>query len=874
MLWTTDKVRETFLNYFKGLNHVIVPSIPLVNQNDPSLLFVNAGMNAFKDIFLGTKEPSYRRVANTQRCLRVSGKHNDLEEVGHDTYHHTFFEMLGNWSFGDYFKAEAIQWAWQLLTEVYGIPSERLWVTVFNGEGVENVNYDHESHSIWKTIVPEERILAFPAKFNFWEMGDVGPCGPCTEIHIDLRPDSERKTIPASQLINGNDPRVIELWNLVFIQYERFADGTLKPLPNFHVDTGMGLERLVMVLQGKESTYEIDLFLPIRTALREMVEKLPQTNEEMVAERVILDHIRAITFAIADGQIPSNTGAGYVIRRILRRAVRYAYQFLHLQEPFLHQLVPVVLKTYENVFPEVLPQQAFVTQMVKEEEENFFARISRGIRLFEEQVKRLSGNQIPGKMVFELYDTYGFPADLTALMARERGLTIDMAGFEQCLEEQKRRSRQATQLQTGDWIVLEETQNPTHFVGYETLEAPVRIMRYRQVKKGTKTYYQIVLNQTPFYPEGGGQVGDTGVLIQGNVQLSIVDTRKENEEIVHYLEWIPDDLKGEWIAKVDRKRREATMRHHTATHLLHAVLRQTLGTHVEQRGSYVGPDYLRFDFSHYEKVSLEKRLEIEKRINEAIQAELPVRAHQDVPLEEAKRMGAMALFGEKYGENVRVIQIGDNFSLELCGGTHVQNTREIIHFKIVSESAIGAGIRRIEARAGYAAIAHLEAEAKRLQEMIQLLDNPSDPIAKVKKVLNEMEAKDNLIKNYESFIKEEVSKSIVEDRKSAQFRSYRGLPVHLLREIGQELKRNGTLPVLLCLASEEGSQVQCVLFTGKKELDAKAILISLLEKVGGRGGGNPTFAIGTLPKEALSQFHALFLETAISFTGELDKGVI
>lgn len=875
MFWTTEKVRETFLNYFRGLDHVIVPSIPLVNKEDPTLMFVNAGMNAFKDIFLGVKKPVHTRVANTQRCLRVSGKHNDLEEVGHDTYHHTFFEMLGNWSFGDYFKQEAIQWAWQLLTDVYNIPEEILWVTVFNGEGVEGVPFDEESYAIWKEIVPENRILSFSSKENFWEMGDVGPCGPSTEIHIDLRSASERKQISADKLINQGDPRVIELWNLVFIQYERFSDGSLKPLSIHHVDTGMGLERLAMVMQGKQSTYEIDLFDPLRTALYEFIGRMPQTSKDQVAERVILDHIRAITFAIADGQIPSNIGAGYVIRRILRRAIRYAYQFFQIKEPFLYLLVPVVMKIYENVFPEVQPQKDFVARVVKEEEENFLSRIEKGVKLFEEQIQSLAGTVIPGNIVFELYDTYGFPVDLISLMARERGLSLDLAGFEQLLEEQRNRSRQATQLLTGDWVLVQPEKAHSRFIGYDTFEAKVHILRYRQVTKGKKTFYQLVLDKTPFYPEGGGQIGDTGFLIQGDLRIPVIDTKRENENIVHYVEWIPENPKGEWIAQVDQKRRKAIMRHHTATHLLHAALRQILGAHVEQRGSFVGPQYLRFDFSHYEKVSSQQLRLVEQKINEVIQRELPVIIHHNIPLEEAKKMGAIALFGEKYGEKVRVVQIGDRFSIELCGGTHVNNTKEIIYFKIVSESAIGAGIRRIEARAGYPAISFLEEKREILESIQDLMGNPPDPISKLNKILNELKETKNINKKYETIVKKTISEKILSIKeKPLVFLHYEGLPVNLFREIGQELKKRKALPPLLCFVIQNHDQIQTLLFTGNEKWNAKEILMSILTQVGGKGGGNPSFGIGTFPISHFNQFRSILSEKATSLGEEIDKGVI
>lgn len=730
---TAAEIRKAFLDFFESKGHKIVPSAPIVVKDDPTLMFTNAGMNQFKDYFLGNKKAPYPRVADTQKCLRVSGKHNDLEEVGVDTYHHTMFEMLGNWSFGDYFKKEAIEWSWQLLTEVYKIPKDRLYVTVFEGDPAEGLPFDQEAYDEWKKWIDEERILKGNKKDNFWEMGDTGPCGPCSEIHIDCRSDEERKSIPGHQLVNADHPQVIEIWNNVFMEFNRLKDGSLQPLPDKHVDTGMGFERLVRVLQNKQSNYDTDVFIPILKHIEQLTGKNYQAGSDMesIAFRVIADHIRTIIFTIADGQLPAATGAGYVIRRILRRAVRYYYSYLHYQQPLLFQLVPTVAEQFKNIFPEAANQQGFIQKVIREEESSFLKTLEKGIRRFEEyvanmhnvvsapntsaitgtttqdivdQINQQSARIIDGKFAFELYDTYGFPFDLTLLMAREQGLMVDEAGFAAEMAKQKERSRTATAVDAGDWQILAEG-TPT-FTGYNHLTENTRILRYRTVKAKQKEQVQIVLERTPFYPEGGGQVGDTGTLHIGEQTIHILDTKKENDLIIHIAETLPQNLEGEVVAKVNIDKRHNAASNHTATHLLHAALRQVLGTHVAQKGSLVEPDALRFDISHFSKVTDEELAEVTNIVNSKIRENIPV-VIKELPKEEALAMGAMALFGEKYGDIVRTVIIDPDFSVELCGGTHVERTGNIGTFVITAESAVAAGVRRIEALTGQRALDYL-----------------------------------------------------------------------------------------------------------------------------------------------------------------------
>ncbi|MEO1300981.1 MAG: alanine--tRNA ligase, partial [Bacteroidota bacterium] len=699
-------IREKFIQFFKQKQHKHVPSAPIVHPDDPTLLFTNAGMNQFKACFLSPQAVSHPRVTTHQPCLRVSGKHNDLEEVGIDTYHHTLFEMLGNWSFGAYFKAEAIAWAWELLTEVYGLAPDRLYVTVFGGDAAENLAADQEAYTLWQPYVPTDHILYGTRRDNFWEMGDVGPCGPCTEIHIDLRPVGQ--PTPGRDLVNTGHPEVIELWNLVFVQYNRQAAGQLMPLPQQHVDTGMGLERLAMVLQGKSSSYDTDLFQPLIEGIGHIsAQAYGQDPHTDIAMRVLADHIRAVTFSIADGQAPGPAQAGYVVRRILRRAVRYGYTYLNLKQPFMHQLVAILVNQLGDIYPHIQRQQAYIEQVVRSEEATFLQNLATGLHRLAHITQSLQTQgqqQIDGRTAFELYDTYGFPMDLTQLIVREQGFQVDEEGFKQALTEQRTRSKQAAVVATGDWHVIGPTPAATKFIGYDAVEAPVCIVQYRTVQEAhARERYQLVLDQTPFYPMGGGQVGDTGKLVSQTETIDVLDTRREPPCIIHDVSHLPQDVQASWHAHVDLPRRQAITRHHSATHLLQAVLRQLLGPHVVQRGSLVNAQLLRFDFTHHTKLGSDLLYQVEQLVNQQIRANIPLQEQRDVPLTEAKAAGATALFGEQYGERVRVISFDPNFSMELCGGTHVAATGQLGFFKIISESSIAAGTRRIEAVAGEAA---------------------------------------------------------------------------------------------------------------------------------------------------------------------------
>lgn len=723
-MMTAHQIRQQFLDFFKGKGHTIVPSAPIVIKNDPTLLFTNAGMNQFKDYFLGNKPAPSPRVADTQKCLRVSGKHNDLEEVGVDTYHHTMFEMLGNWSFGDYFKKEAIDWSWELLTEVYGIPKDKLYVTVFEGDEKEGLPRDEEAIGFWKQHVAEDRIIMGNKKDNFWEMGDTGPCGPCTEIHVDCRSGEERKTVDGKTLVNADHPQVIEIWNNVFMQFNRLKNGTLEPLPAQHVDTGMGLERLVRVLQGKQSNYDTDLFSGTIEATEKITNKKYDYSDsrEAIAFRVLADHIRAIAFTIADGQLPSNTGAGYVIRRILRRAVRYYYSYLDYKQPLLHQLMPGLAQQFETVFPELHQQVDFVGKVVKEEEEAFLRTLDKGLRRMDEAIANAKDGLINGEEAFKMYDTYGFPIDLTRLIASEKNLKVDEAGFNKYMKQQKETATAATKIDAGDWVVLlDDTVNA--FVGYDSLEAKARVVKHRRVKAKGRELCQIVLDTTPFYAESGGQVGDRGQLAIGNSQIAIVDTKKENDLIIHFAESIPDDMSGEVTAVVDAGLRQATTLHHSATHLLHAALREVLGKHVAQKGSLVNEEHLRFDFSHFAKMTDEEIEQVEAIVNEKVRENIPV-VIKSLPKDEAVAMGAMALFGEKYGDVVRVVVMDPNYSIELCGGTHVGYTGELGFFKIKSEGAVAAGVRRVEAVSGKSAEEFVNAQLRELHHAKGQLKHP------------------------------------------------------------------------------------------------------------------------------------------------------
>ena len=731
-----QQIRQKFLDYFATKEHHIVSSAPMVVKDDPTLMFTNAGMNQFKDIFLGNSPVKFPRIANTQKCLRVSGKHNDLEEVGHDTYHHTMFEMLGNWSFGDYFKEEAIAWAWELLTEEFKIDKDRLYVTIFGGDAGDNLGEDTEALEFWKKWISPDRILRGNKKDNFWEMGDTGPCGPCSEIHVDIRNDEDRKAIDGKTLVNESHPLVIEIWNLVFMQYNRMANGSLQSLPAKHVDTGMGFERLCMVLQGKQSNYDTDVFQPViqkNSALCQI--KYGESAKADVAMRVVADHVRAIAFAIADGQLPSNNKAGYVIRRILRRAVRYGYTFLNLNEPFIYKLIPVLKDQLGSYFTELGAQQSLIEKVIAEEEGSFLRTLSHGINKFNQYVAANEGEKIiKGDFAFELYDTYGFPIDLTSLMAREAGLDVDMEGFSKGLELQKERSRKDASQETGDWVIIIDAAEEK-FVGYDTLETKTRITRYRKVTAKGKEIWQIALETTPFYAESGGQIGDCGFIEVEGEKINVTDTRKENNLIIHLADKLPAHPEAEVKAVVSAEARLNTANNHSATHLMHHALRNVLGTHVEQKGSYVGPDYLRFDFSHFQKLSNEEIQEIEKQVNEMIRQNSQLDEHRSVPVEEARNSGALALFGEKYGDKVRTIRFGN--SIELCGGTHASFTGQIGMFKITSESAIAAGVRRIEAITAAKAEEFFNKQNLLIQEIKELVKNPVDPVRGIKNLLDE-----------------------------------------------------------------------------------------------------------------------------------------
>ncbi len=735
-MMTSAEIRKKFLDFFVSKGHTIVPSAPIVVKNDPTLKFTNAGMNQFKDYFLGNKKAPYPRVADTQKCLRVSGKHNDLEEVGVDTYHHTMFEMLGNWSFGDpadagagYFKKEAIAWSWELLTKEYAIPEDRMYVTVFEGDKASGLVADTEAHEEWKKWIAPERILMGSRKDNFWEMGDTGPCGPCTEIHVDCRTDEERKQQDGATLVNNDHPQVIEIWNNVFVQFNRLKDGSLQPLPAKHVDTGMGLERLVRVLQGKHSNYDTDLFTGTIAVVEKIVKKKygATDSKEDIAFRVLADHLRAISFTIADGQLPSNTEAGYVIRRILRRAVRYYYSYLDYKQPLLFQLVPVLAEQFAAVFPELIHQADFVAKVIKEEEEAFLRTLEKGLKKIEEIVqtqRKKALTFIDGAEAFELYDTYGFPADLTALIGRENSLELDEPGFETEMKKQKDRSRAATAIDTEDWVVL--IDNPLEeFLGYEMLETNTQIVKYRKIKKKGLESWQLVLEATPFYAESGGQVGDTGTLVSGNETIPVLDTKKENGLIIHFTDKLPSDPQAPVIARVDRGKRKAAEVHHSATHLVHAALRKVLGTHVAQKGSLVNSEQLRFDFSHFAKMTGEELVAVETLVNEKIRENIPV-IIREMPKEEAMKTGAMALFGEKYGDTVRVVIIDPSYSIELCGGTHVGATGELGFFRIRHEGAVAAGVRRIEAVAGKAAESYVDEQFAELHTVREVLKHPRE----------------------------------------------------------------------------------------------------------------------------------------------------
>ncbi|PIY11285.1 MAG: alanine--tRNA ligase [Flavobacteriaceae bacterium CG_4_10_14_3_um_filter_33_47] len=846
----SQDIRSSFLSFFESKNHAIVPSSPMVLKDDPTLMFVNSGMAPFKEYFLGNAQPKHNRIADTQKCLRVSGKHNDLEEVGYDTYHHTLFEMLGNWSFGDYFKKEAIAWAWELLTEVYGIDKDILYVTVFEGEEEDGIPMDTEAYDIWKQYIAEDRILKGNKKDNFWEMGDQGPCGPCSEIHVDIRSAEEKAKISGKDLVNNNHPQVVEIWNLVFMQYNRKANGSLESLPNKHIDTGMGFERLCMVLQGVQSNYDTDVFTPIIREIETIANKDYGKDEKVdVAIRVISDHVRAVAFSIADGQLPSNTGAGYVIRRILRRAIRYSFTFLNQKEPFIYRLIDVLSEKMGIAFPELKAQKQLIENVIKEEEASFLRTLDKGLILLDAVVEESNGNTISGEKAFELFDTYGFPIDLTALILSEKGLKLDEQGFNKQLQKQKNRSRAASEMSTEDWVILIEDINQ-EFVGYDALEAQVKITRYRKItSKKDGDMYQLVFNLTPFYSEGGGQVGDKGYLedIHGDV-VYILDTKKENNLIIHFTKNLPNHLNETFIAVVDEKQRRRTESNHTATHLLHQALREVLGYHVEQKGSAVNSKYLRFDFSHFSKLTVEELRDVENFVNARIEGKLPLIEKRSIPKEEAISEGAMSLFGEKYGDTVRSIRFGQ--SLELCGGTHVKNTSDIWHFKIVSESAIASGIRRIEAITNDAVKDFYHKNNRAYYEMRDLLNNAKEPI-KALQSLQEENA--NLKRQVEQLLKDKAKnikgdlKSELQEINGIQFLAKQlDLDASGMKDLCFELGSEFNNLFLLFAAENDGKALlSCYIskeLVSEKNLNAGQVVRELGKYIQGGGGGQPFFA--------------------------------
>lgn len=851
---TASEIRQTFLAFFESKKHKIVSSAPIVNKEDPTLMFTNAGMNQFKDFFLGNRVAKDRRVADTQKCLRVSGKHNDLEEVGIDSYHHTMFEMLGNWSFGDYFKEEAIAWAWELLTGVYGIDKNRLYVTVFAGDKAEGLEPDDEAKQYWKKWIPENRILPFDKKDNFWEMGDQGPCGPCSEIHVDLRSEAERARVDGASLVNNDNPLVVEIWNLVFIQYNRKADKSLETLPEKHIDTGMGFERLCMALQGKKSNYDTDVFTPfIQFVEQESGKKYTfsydRSAKSDIAMRVVVDHIRAVGFTIADGQLPANTGAGYVIRRILRRAVRYYYSFLEVREPFLYKLIPLLAKEFKAVFPEMDAQKEFVGKVILEEERSFLRTLEGGLKRMD--AMNIVDNQIDGQVAFELYDTYGFPIDLTRLIAAERGWTIDEKGFEKALEEQKERSRADAQKEVGDWIEINGALK-VEFVGYDTLKvSDTKVVKHRELTVKGQPQFQIVLSKTPFYAESGGQRGDTGLLWFGEEKIPVIDTQKENELIIHVVKKMPADFNSLKLAEVNSDKRSATEKNHSATHLMHAALHQVLGNHALQKGQDVDDQRLRFDFSHFQKMTKEEIAKVEEIVNKKIREDIPLEEDRFVPIDEAKASGAMMLFGEKYGEKVRVITFDNEFSKELCGGTHVTATGKIGLFKILSEGGVAAGVRRIEAVTADAAEAFFNKELEELNAIRSLFKNPTDTAKNVAALQQENK---NLKKELEKLMTSQAG-SLKDDLKKATLQikgiNFIGAKLALndekaIKTLAYELEREVN-DVMIVFGAEVNGKPQLMVaisesLTKTKNLHAGNMIRELAKEIKGGGGGQAFFA--------------------------------
>lgn len=846
---TSKEIRKQFLDFFESRQHLIVPSAPIVLKDDPTLMFNNSGMAQFKDFFLGYKKPTSVRVADTQKCLRVSGKHNDLDDVGKDTYHHTMFEMLGNWSFGDYFKKEAIGWAWELLTDVYGIPKDWLYVTVFEGDQKDGTSADTEALELWKTHVSEDRILFGNKKDNFWEMGETGPCGPCSEIHVDIRPAEEKSKISGKELVNKDHPQVIEIWNLVFMEFLRKADGSLEELPAKNIDTGMGFERLAMVLQSKTSNYDTDIFQPLIHEVEKISgKKYGEKHQTDVAFRVVTDHLRAVAFAIADGQLPSNTGAGYVIRRILRRAISYGYRFLDMKEAFIYKVFPILKEQMSDFFPELEKQSHLVSEVIKEEETNFLHTIEHGLVRLDNFIKQNPNLKvIPGDVVFELYDTYGFPTDLSRIIAEEQELTIDEAGFETEMNKQKERSKSASSYSTSDWTVLIK-DDVEEFIGYDQLETDVKVTRWRKIENKNETLYQLVFQATPFYAESGGQIGDTGWIENQFEKVEIINTKKENNLIVHFAKELPKYMELPYHAQVDEARRNHIMRNHTATHLLHEALRDTLGKHVEQKGSYVGPDYLRFDFSHFNKMSEDELRKINEQVNRKILERIPLEERRAVPIKKALEEGAMALFGEKYGDVVRVIKFGS--SVELCGGTHVGNTADIMLFKLRSESSSAAGIRRIEATTGLVAIEELRDTYQQYNQIVNELKNPKEPIEAVQKLIDEnKELKSRLekFKGQQAQSEKENWKKSFENINGINFLAVRAdLDNDSIKQIAFPLRKEVENALIVVVSDFDGRPSITVSISdnlvAEKGLNAGQIVRELAKEINGGGGGQPFFA--------------------------------
>ena len=849
---TSKEIRESYKEFFRSKGHQIVPSAPMVIKGDPTLMFTNAGMNQFKDIILGNAEIKYPRVADSQKCLRVSGKHNDLEEVGHDTYHHTMFEMLGNWSFGDYFKHEAIDWAWEYLTSVLGLSPDRLYVTVFEGSPADGLERDDEAASIWEKHLSKERIINGNKHDNFWEMGDQGPCGPCSEIHVDIRSDEERSQVSGLSLVNQGHPQVIEIWNLVFMQYNRKADGSLEPLPKRVIDTGMGFERLCMALQGKTSNYDTDIFTPMIQAIATLtgIEYGADAKSD-VAMRVIADHIRTIAFAITDGQLPSNAKAGYVIRRILRRAVRYGYTFLGRREAFIYSLLPILIETMGDAYPELVAGRELIGKVMKEEEESFLRTLETGIRLLEKQMEdtRAKGlSVLDGHDAFVLYDTYGFPLDLTALILSEHGMSVDEAGFDAAMQQQKERARNAAAIDAGDWQIVAE--GAVRFVGYDLIECSTEILRYRQVKQKNQQYYQVVLSETPFYAEMGGQVGDKGFLIDAEgKKYEVFDTKRENNLAIHLMKELPSDLEGALRAVVSEERRHRIEANHSATHLLHEALREVLGAHVEQKGSFVSDEVLRFDFAHFAKVEPEQLRQVERLVSVRIRADLPLQEFREVPIDEAREMGAMALFGEKYGDHVRVIRFGS--STEFCGGTHIHSTGRIGTFRILSESSVAAGVRRIEAVSGDAAEEYLYGIDDMVQSIRGLFNNSPQLITAIKKMLEENADLGRQVGDFVRQQTSEVKRRLLEQRVEVNgirlFLVRREAPAEIIKDIAFQIAGELNEPFVFIAGSPQQDKASLTLMLSKDLVESRGwnasqLIRSAAKHIQGGGGGQPHFA--------------------------------